>query len=101
MYREPACVKHPISYLTGLFVVWKALLFLVVANCPGPGYDTSTTLLTEAEESTSILKFVRWDAIYFLRSAERGHLFEQEWAFSYGYARLLNILTSGARLVLL
>jgi hypothetical protein len=90
---ESAYVNHPIRSLTALFVVWKALLFLIVANCPGPGYDTSTTLLAEADESARILKFVRWDAIYFVRAAERGYLFEQEWAFSYG--RVLRVFTSG------
>lgn len=92
---EPAFVKRPVRSLATLFVVWKTLLFFVVANCPGPGYDTSTTLLTETAESARILKFVRWDAIYFVRTAERGYLFEQEWAFSWGYTRVLKALTSG------
>ncbi|CRG84749.1 phosphatidylinositol glycan, class V [Talaromyces islandicus] len=94
---ESAYAKHPIRSLAVLFVVWKALLFLVVAYCPGPGYDTSTTLLTETDESARILKFVRWDAIYFVRTAERGYLFEQEWAFSYGYLLrgLISIFNGG------
>lgn len=95
---ESAYAKNPIRSLTALFVVWKTLLFLVIANCPGPGYDTSTTLLTEADESAHILKFVRWDAIYFVRAAQRGYLFEQEWAFSYGY--LLKGLISGMYVLL-
>lgn len=105
-------VHHPIKTLTLLFWAWKAILFLAIANCPGPGYDTSATLLSaNAEDSLSsaaalngsgspiaaiVLKFVRWDSIYFVRVAQRGYVFEQEWASAYGYTRGLALLTSGA-----
>lgn len=105
-------VPHSITALTLLFWAWKTILFLVIVNSPGPGYDTSTTLLpANSEDPLSIatswdgsqfpfaaivLKFVRWDSIYFVRVAERGYLFEQEWAWGYGYTRVLAHLTSGA-----
>jgi hypothetical protein len=34
----------------------------------------------------------RWDAIYFASIAERGYVFEQEWAFGWGFTRLLSFL---------
>ncbi|KAJ5756241.1 hypothetical protein N7533_005784 [Penicillium manginii] len=86
-------LDNPSRSLTVAFALWKALLFLVIVACPGPGYDTSTTLLTNEhsglapDSSTTALplsfKFARWDAIYFVHSAEHGYVFEQEWAFSY------------------
>ncbi|KAH2444774.1 ER membrane glycoprotein subunit of the GPI transamidase complex-like protein [Aspergillus fumigatus] len=40
------------------------------------------------------IRFVRWDSIYFVHAAEHGYVFEQEWAFGYGYTRLLALLAS-------
>lgn len=115
-WRQRICGSintYPISSLTACFVIWKLILVLVIITSPGPGYDTSTTLLTspvpksgEIRETPaspfkspllrlSLLKFIRWDAIYFIRIAERGYLFEQEWAFGWGYTRLLSTLSSG------
>lgn len=96
-------LDNPARSLTLAFWLWKALLFVVVVACPGPGYDTSTTLL--ANEHTGLppdssanalpltFKFARWDAIYFLHTAQNGYIFEQEWAFSY--PRVLGVFLSG------
>lgn len=91
-------ITHPVKALTLSFVVWKFLLLVIIVCSPGPGYDTSTTLLRpEWPEQTnlrsSLLRFVRWDSIYFVRIAERGYEFEQEWAFGYG--RTLSFFSSG------
>ncbi|KAI2867031.1 CAZyme family GT76 [Aspergillus niger] len=40
-------------------------------------------------------KLTRWDSIYFNEAARRGHLFEQEWAFSYAFSKFINLLASG------
>lgn len=91
-------LDNPVRSLTLAFWLWKALLFLAIVACPGPGYDTSTTLipyedLTPGEALPLPLRFARWDSIYFLHAAEHGYVFEQEWAF--GYPRLLGLFISG------
>lgn len=97
--RDPT---HPIRKLVVLFCCWK-LLLLVVASCsPGPGYDTSTSLVeaSDREELPRVLrhlvsKLVRWDAVYFVKVAERDYLFEQEWAFGWGFTRAIAFCTKG------
>lgn len=95
--------------LAALFLLWKAILFAIVALAPGPGYDTSTSLLVDTssrsgsavklgEVATTLpcmLKFVRWDAIYFTQIAQRGSVYEQEAAFDSGFAQLLAFLQKG------
>jgi phosphatidylinositol glycan class V len=46
-------------------------------------------------------KLTRWDAIYFFKAAHRGYLFEQEWAFGWGFTRVIAIVTAGKGLRLL
>lgn len=96
-------LDNPVGSLTLAFLLWKALLFIVIVACPGPGYDTSTTLIpregaslvsSQTESLPHSLKFARWDSIYFLHIAEKGYVFEQEWAFSY--PRILSFFVSGA-----
>ncbi|QGA17664.1 hypothetical protein EYB26_005339 [Talaromyces marneffei] len=110
---DPYYLRYPIKTLTVLFLAWKAILLPIIANSPGLGYDTSTNLLAVSSptsafsttwpnpllssissSSSGIWNFVRWDAIYFVRVAERGYLFEQEWAWGYGWTGLLSFLGS-------
>ena len=95
--------------LVVLFCLWKAVLFSIVLSAPGPGYDTSGTLLignastslstaSVGDASTSItyvLKFVRWDAIYFIQITQRLYVFEQEWAFGPGFPSVVAFFQSG------
>ena len=93
-------LHHPIRSLSIGFWLWKALVFAVIVACPRPGYDTSTTILPSTTAtapwlSSALEKFARWDSLYFLHVARNGYVFEQEWAFGYGYTKLLSFLASG------
>ena len=93
--------------LTFCFVLWKLLLLCVALSSPGLGYDTSTTLLepglgfAEIKASSGrdfAAKFdclIRWDAVYFTQIARRGYLWEQEWAFSWSFTKLLGFIGRG------
>ncbi|KAI5251754.1 mannosyltransferase [Aureobasidium subglaciale] len=97
-----------IKVLAGLFVAWKLLLLCVAYISPGPGYDTSTTLLLlraqSAQSENTLLedlakrlasKLVRWDALYFVSVAQRGYVFEQEWAWGWGYTKFVGLVSNG------
>ena len=88
-------IKLPLAYpkasLAVLYVLWKLFLLLVAIGSPGSGYDTSTSLLPQPQ-SLLTSKLVRWDAIYYTQIAQRGYVFEQEWAFGWGYTHMLKFL---------
>ena len=95
-----------IRTLVYLFVTWKLLLLCIAFASPGPGYDTSTHLLMLHSESANdtvlarfieklVSKLVRWDALYFVSVAQRGYLFEQEWAWGWGYTTFLKLVSQG------
>lgn len=97
-------LDNPIRSLTLAFWAWKVLLYIVVVACPGSGYDTSTSLISyaanptaQSESLSGPLRFARWDSIYFLDIAEKGYLYEQEWAFGWGYTKLLSIFVAGTQ----
>jgi len=98
-------LSHPYRSLVVLFVLWKGLLLLIACLSPGSGYDTSTNLLFQLETATSTRntvlqriadlvseKLVRWDAIYFASIAQHGYVYEQEWAFGWGFAMLSRVV---------
>ncbi|KAL9106527.1 MAG: hypothetical protein Q9227_008442 [Pyrenula ochraceoflavens] len=100
---------RPLFCLACLFFTWKLLLAVCVIASPGIGYDTSTTLLLRRDiepsleidrlhsvahdarqQSYSLWKFARWDAIYFLSAIRRDYLYEQEWAFGQGFVKVVS-----------
>lgn len=93
----------PHKYLLQIFCAWKLLLLVLATFCPGPGYDTSALILLDNSarrhdnfEQLSwtnqlVLNSFRWDAIYFVKAAERNKIHEQEWAFSWAYSHLLRV----------
>ncbi|PYH48365.1 DUF409 domain protein [Aspergillus saccharolyticus JOP 1030-1] len=98
-------ISYPLQSLLAVFVLWKGLLLFLIVLTPGPGYDTSTTLIRWNGDATKAtlpamlktisIKFTRWDSIYYIISANRGYVFEQEWAFGYGFTRLIHVLANG------
>ncbi|KAH7383226.1 GPI mannosyltransferase 2 [Pyrenochaeta sp. MPI-SDFR-AT-0127] len=92
-----------VKQLVLIFCAWKSLLLLLAAFCPGPGYDTSALISidksshrhqnidTFPRHDRLTLNLFRWDAFYFVTAAERGHVYEQEWAFSWTYAHFLGL----------
>jgi hypothetical protein len=114
--RTAAATTSPqrpyLTWLLAIFTAWKSLLLVVAYASPGPGYDTSTRVLFDQYNASPprtwlaqivqdlALRLTRWDAFYFTTSSERGHLFEQEWAFSWFMARLTAALSNGACLYL-
>lgn len=99
--------RSPERGLLAAFTAWKLLLGSIVLATPQPGYDTSTALAqlqSEGIAATGIGAWLlevfctgltRWDAIYFIKAAERGYANEQEWAFGWGYTQSVALVTQG------
>lgn len=86
---------RPYRTLTTVFVAWKVFLLAIAAGSQvGPTYDTSSSLLAPdgAPGPGLVTRLTSWDAIYFVRSAQRGHLFEQEWAFSSALPNCISLI---------
>lgn len=99
---------HPRFSLLVVYTGWKLLLLCLAFASPGLGYDTSTTLLYHDPEFSDITprsrwarlvpgvgKLVRWDAVYFTQIGQRGYLWEQEWAFGWGFTKSLAVIGRG------
>lgn len=99
-------LDRPLRNLVVLCVAWKLLLLLIAVLSPGTGYDTSASLFSQSVAEGRQLplaiqytldKLTRWDAIYFVKIADRGYLFEQEWAFGWGFTRLISLCAAGEK----
>ena len=104
-------IVHPLDRpkvaLLLCLLVWKLLLFCIAIVSPGAGYDTSTTLLQSDDQLANLTfksglgfplkleSLVRWDAIYFTHIAQNGYIWEQEWAFGWGFTRLIALISKG------
>lgn len=86
----------PYTTLTAAFLSWKAVLFAIAAGSRvGPTYDTSSSLLVPGSPPTLLTRLSSWDAIYFLKAAQRGYLFEQEWAFGSALPNCVSLIIRG------
>ena len=102
--------NDPIKSLVLIFVLWKFVLVLLAVASPVPGYDTSSLILIRGHQLHAshrnfhsefcttrerlAINLVRWDAVYFVKTAERGYVNEQEWAFSWVFTRLIAFVAS-------
>ncbi|KAF2765019.1 mannosyltransferase [Teratosphaeria nubilosa] len=112
-YFSPTRIAHPAgrrgkagaelrrtssAHLPRLFGIWKLLILLAAVASPGPGYDTSTNIWIADPASGSkcigyaVQRLTRWDGIYFATTSARGHLYEQEWAFSWLLGRITSTI---------
>ncbi|KAL1902120.1 ER membrane glycoprotein subunit of the GPI transamidase complex-like protein [Ceratocystis pirilliformis] len=109
-----------------IFTLWKTLLLLIAfGSAIGPSYDTSTEILFDSAAAnhvpendgdaplhstiallfdskpslfrTLVIRLTRWDALYFVKAAQRGRLYEQEWAFGIGQPALVSTLLQGCK----
>lgn len=96
-------LDRPVRSLILLFAAWKILLLFIAILSPGPGYDTSTSLAQPVHASNVFEnaiahlcnKLTRWDALYYTKVAKRGYLYEQEWAFGWGFTRTIALFVKG------
>ncbi|KAF8453493.1 GPI mannosyltransferase 2, partial [Terfezia claveryi] len=93
------------------FLLTRLVYFTIALLTPSPAYDSSTNLILPPQPPPqddvsgicwSLLsklseRLTRWDAIYFVKIAERGYLREQEWAFGWGWTRIMGALGRGIR----
>ncbi|KAI3395231.1 hypothetical protein diail_1657 [Diaporthe ilicicola] len=92
-------IGSPYTTLTATFFSWKAVLFAIAAGSRvGPTYDTSASLLVPGSHPTLLTRLSSWDAIYFLKAAERGYLFEQEWAFGSALPNCIFLIIKALRI---
>ncbi|GAB7340398.1 hypothetical protein MBLNU457_6837t1 [Dothideomycetes sp. NU457] len=100
-----------ISRVIALFLIWKLLLLVLAALSPGPGYDTSSSLLLPvvdvekypsipSQASARVLnRLVRWDALHFIGVAQHGDRYEQDRAWGWLYTTVLTSATKAPRTV--
>ncbi|KAG6005842.1 hypothetical protein E4U43_000538, partial [Claviceps pusilla] len=96
--------SRAVCSLAALFVTWKGFLLVVALGAAlAPDYDTSTSLFLErmygrnASVSLATAQLTRWDALYFMHSSIKGHVYEQEWAFGLGLPTLVGLVGALAR----
>ncbi|KAL7929070.1 GPI mannosyltransferase 2 [Trichoderma chlorosporum] len=79
---------RPLHSLITVFTAWKAfLLAIALGTTVSQDYDTSTSLFfqslygSSANASALARRLTRWDALYFMKAARDGYVYEQQWAF--------------------
>lgn len=101
--KPPPPPRNYVRELILVFLGWKLSLLVLGYASPGVGYDTSTAIVFDQETALPytvldqlVLKLTRWDAIYFASSSHRGHIYEQEWAFSWALSRITALVANSA-----
>lgn len=100
---HPTRPYNPYLRILLVFSAWKLVLLGLALLTPSPPYDTSTSLILGSSQTGSgwsllvrlCKKLTRWDAIYFVKVAERGYVNEQEWAFGWGFVKAVSGVEQG------
>ena len=103
MLPQAALANYPIQILLLSFLVWRTLILIIAFASPGEGYDTSASLIRSPKNLAELPaglgylteRLTKWDAIYFVKIANRGYIHEQEWAFGWGFSRVIALCTRG------
>ncbi|KAK9236932.1 hypothetical protein V1525DRAFT_361744 [Lipomyces kononenkoae] len=79
--------KDDIRFISSVFVVVKSTLF-TITQLVLQQYDTSSQLLFTSPYVPRLLNYTLsrllvWDAVFFIKIAQRGYVFEQEWAWGW------------------
>lgn len=65
-------------------------LLLAAAFCLPKGlWDTSSTLLVNPNESGIVTRLLTWDMVYYVSNAQRGQVYEHEYAFSRFWSQII------------
>ena len=111
-YHHP--LQSPRLTLVLLFLLTRLIYLTIALLTPSPAYDSSTNLILPPPQDTSGIstcwnltlltklaeRLTRWDAIYFVKISERGYIREQEWAFGWGWTRVMGVVGRGKKLKL-
>ncbi|UKZ79263.1 hypothetical protein TrVFT333_007013 [Trichoderma virens FT-333] len=80
--------SRPLHSLIAVFAAWKGFLLAVaLGTTVSHDYDTSTSLFFQSlygsstNASALATRLTRWDALYFMKAARDGYVYEQQWAF--------------------
>ncbi|KAK9450182.1 uncharacterized protein V1518DRAFT_195942 [Limtongia smithiae] len=79
--------SRDLRLLTSTFILVKSIIF-VIPQLVLQQYDTSSQLLFVSPKVPEIVnyvlpRFLVWDTVFFIHIAQRGYVYEQEWAFGW------------------
>ncbi|KAK9461798.1 uncharacterized protein V1516DRAFT_673014 [Lipomyces oligophaga] len=87
---------NDLKLLSSTFVFVKIVLF-VIPQLVLQQYDTSSQLLFKSSAVPELVnyilpRFLVWDTVFFIKIAQRGYLYEQEWAFGWLWTGLIRVV---------
>ncbi|KAK9476824.1 hypothetical protein V1514DRAFT_335517 [Lipomyces japonicus] len=88
--------NEDISILSKTFITVKAVMF-IIPQLVVSQYDTSSQLLFTSTNVPSALNYILarlivWDPVFFVKIAQRGYVFEQEWAFGWLWTGTIKVV---------
>ncbi|KAK9319132.1 hypothetical protein V1517DRAFT_66672 [Lipomyces orientalis] len=101
----PASAYADIRLISSTFALVKVIL-VIIPLLVLQQYDTSSQLLFTSPDVSPLLNYVLsrllvWDTVFFIQIAQRGYVFEQEWAFGWLWTGTIRVVADWAVLPLL